>query len=182
MPTSCAPNRFELLNEGVGAVRRGEYKDAIELLQQVASTALNSFRGHYYLGLALIGDRRHVEAVEALLYAIDLDPTHLQARVELGNAFLHQGDTDEAVAQYYQSLKLRAEYPPALDGIARVHAARGENEPAIKFFRPRHRQQPRLRRRLHPPRRPLPQPGAARRGDPAAPRRPWRSVRISPGG
>lgn len=125
---------FRLLNEGVAAVRRGDFKDAVEKLEKVASMALNSFRAHYYLGLALTGDRQTLRAVDSFLYAIDLDPNHLQARVELGNAFLHRGDTDEAVAQYYQALKLRAEYPPALDGIARVHEARGEFDPAIKFF------------------------------------------------
>jgi tetratricopeptide (TPR) repeat protein len=126
---------FELLNAGVAAVNRGDYKEAVEKLRRCAAMALNSFRAHYYLGLALNGDRRYSEAVEALKIALDLDPTHLQAHTALGDAFLRQGDTDEAEAEYYRALKLRPEYPQALDGIARVHEARADDVKAEQYYR-----------------------------------------------
>ena len=125
---------FRLLNEGVSAYKRGEYARAVDSLRRSASMALNSFRAHYYLGLALIGDRRYEEAVEALTVALDLDPTHLQAHVARGDAFLKLGDTGEAMAEYYRAIKLRPEFPPALDGIARAHEAMADDEKAIQFF------------------------------------------------
>jgi tetratricopeptide (TPR) repeat protein len=126
---------FRLLSEGVAAYQRGEFKEASEKLTASASMALNSFRAHYYLGLALIGDRRYAEAVDAIEVALDLDPNQVLAHVALGDAQLKRGDTPEAMAAYYRALKLRAEYSPALDGIARAHEAQGNDENALAFFR-----------------------------------------------
>ena len=125
---------FRLLNEGVAAYNKGDYPAAIESLQKCAAWALSSFRAHYYLGLALMGDRRYGDAIEALRLALDLDPTHLQAHVSLGDAHLLLGDTDEAMAEFFRALKLRPEYPAGLDGIARVYEATGETDQAIQFF------------------------------------------------
>jgi tetratricopeptide (TPR) repeat protein len=87
---------FKLLNEGVAAYNRADYRSAIVPLQKAAAMSLNSFPAHHYLGLALAGDRRYADAVEAYKIALDLDPNHLQANVAIGDAWLAQGDTDEA--------------------------------------------------------------------------------------
>ena len=70
---------YRLLNQGVAAYKRGDYAMAAEKLQRSAGMALNNFRAHYYLGLALIGDRRYADSIEALTVALDLDP-NLRAR------------------------------------------------------------------------------------------------------
>ncbi len=126
---------FRLLNEGVTAYREGDYVEAIEALSEAARMALNSFRAHYYLGLALAGDRRYADAIEALTVALDLDPTHLNAHVAMGNAHLKIGDTGEAQASFFRALKLRAEFPPALDGLARTAEAKAKDDEAIEFYR-----------------------------------------------
>lgn len=126
---------FELLNQGVAAYKRGEYALAVERLNRSASMALNSFRAHFYLGLALNGDRRYVEALEALSVALDLDPQHLQAHIGTGDAHLKLGDLTEAQASYFRALKLRPEYPAALDGLARIYEARADEYEAINHFR-----------------------------------------------
>jgi Flp pilus assembly protein TadD len=56
---------FKLVNEGVAAYNRADFKAAIVPLQKAAAMSLNSFPAHHYLGLALAGDRRYAEAVEA---------------------------------------------------------------------------------------------------------------------
>jgi tetratricopeptide (TPR) repeat protein len=126
---------FELLNQGVAAVNRGDYPTAVEKLQLCASMALNSFRAHYYLGVALIGERRYADAIGALRIALDLDPSHLQAHVALGDAFLNLGDTDEALAEYVRALKLRPEFPQSLDGIGRVYEAKSDEAKAEQYFK-----------------------------------------------
>lgn len=126
---------FRLLNQGVSAYRRGEFAVAVEKLRRSAGLSLNSFRAYYYLGLALIGDRRYAEAIEALGVALDLDPAHLQSLVAMGDARLKQGDLDEARASYFRALKLRPEYAPALDGLARIYDAQGAEEQAVTHFR-----------------------------------------------
>jgi tetratricopeptide (TPR) repeat protein len=125
---------FESLNEGVAAYKRGDYSLAVARLAESASLALNSFRAHYYLGLAQIGNRQYIEAVGALEIALDLDPDHLQSLVALGDAFLKMGNIVEARAAYARSLKIRPAYPPALDGLARSYEAQSDEERAIRYF------------------------------------------------
>ncbi|NIL99425.1 MAG: tetratricopeptide repeat protein [Acidobacteria bacterium] len=125
---------FRLLNQGVAAYRKGLYADAADKLNRAASMALNNFRAHYYLGLALIGDRRYDDAIIALDIALDLDPNHLQSHVAKGDALLKQGDLDESKASYTLALKLRPEYAPALDGLARLEEAAAEENAAIALY------------------------------------------------
>ncbi len=124
-----------LLNEGTAALNRGDYARAVEALRRCASLHLNSFHAHYYLGLALVGERRYAEAIEALGIALDLDPSHPGANVAIGNAWLKRGDVDEAFAAFHRALELRADYPPALDGIARAYEARAEDDKATETYR-----------------------------------------------
>jgi len=126
---------FKLLNQGVAAYRRGEFALAVDRLSRSAGMALNSFRAYFYLGLALNGDRRYPEALEALAVALDLDPQHLQAHIGTGDAHLKLGDLTEAQASYFRALKLRPEYPAALDGMARIYEARADEYEAINHFR-----------------------------------------------
>ena len=125
---------FRLLNQGVSAYRKGLYADAADKLERATSMALNNFRAHYYLGLALIGDRRYVEAIDALDIALDLDPNHLQSHVAKGDASLKQGDLNESKASYALALKLRPEYAAALDGLARIEEAGAEENAAIALY------------------------------------------------
>jgi len=125
---------FRLLNQGVAAYKRGEFDLAVERLSQSASMALNSFRAHYYLGLSLIGARRYDEALDFLAIALDLDPGHMSSHVATGDALLKLGDLTEAGASYYRALKLRPEYPPALDGLARVYEAQANEFEAIAHY------------------------------------------------
>jgi len=125
---------FRQLNEGVAAYNRADYAAAIPPLQRAAASSLNSFPAHYFLGLALAGDRRYAEAVEAYKIALDLDPGHLQANVSTGDAWLAMGDTDEALPYYVRAQKLRPEYAPALDGLARVAESIADQEKAISLY------------------------------------------------
>jgi len=125
---------FKLLNEGVAAYNHADYRAAIVPLQKAAAMSLNSFPSYHYLGLALAGDRRYAEAVEAFKVALDLEPDHLQANVSMGDAWLAQGDTDEAQPYYVKAGKLRPEYAAALDGLARVAEAQAQEDAAIALF------------------------------------------------
>lgn len=126
---------FRLLNEGVTAYNRGRYPEAVEKLRRSAAMALNSFRAYHFLGLALMATRQYPDALEALEIALDLDPDHLTTLVAFGDAHLKMGDTDEATAAYYRALKVRSEFPNALDGIARAYEAKGRDDKAEEFYR-----------------------------------------------
>lgn len=125
---------FDRLNRGVSAYRRGQYARAVEELTLSSNMALNSFRAYFYLGLALIGDRRYAEALDALDVALDLDPGHIQTLTARGDAYLKLGDLEEARASFYLALKLRTEYPASLDGLARVNEAQANDDEAIRHY------------------------------------------------
>ncbi len=128
-------NSFELLNEGVSAYNRADYAVAVEKLRQTAGISLNSFRAHYFLGLALIGHRDYRAAIESLNIALDLDPTHLQSLVATGDAYLKLGDIDEAHAAYFRAINLRPAYAPALDGLARAYELQAKDDSALEHYR-----------------------------------------------
>lgn len=126
---------LELLDRGVSAYNHGSFAEAAEKLRRCASMALSSFRAYYYLGLALSGDRRYAEAVEALSVAHDLDPGHHDALIALGDAYLKQGDVEEARAAYFNVLKERPDYAPALDALGRSYESQADDEKAIDHYR-----------------------------------------------
>jgi tetratricopeptide (TPR) repeat protein len=126
---------FERMNKGIKAVRNGEAKAAIDLLSQVSNVALNSFRAFYYLGVAYKADRQYSKAIEPLNFALDLDPTHLQAHVELGDCYLKRGDMGEALAEYHRALSIQNGYAPAWDGLGRSAESSGDDEKAVEHFR-----------------------------------------------
>ncbi|HEX6853202.1 MAG TPA: tetratricopeptide repeat protein [Candidatus Polarisedimenticolaceae bacterium] len=125
---------FRRLSEGAALVNRGEYGKAVEILRGVTNTALNSYRAWYFLGLALLGDRRPTAAVDALRVALELDPSQLQAHVAFGDAYLQIGDLGEAEAAYHRALKLRPDFPAAYEGLGRLAEARADEAAAVDFY------------------------------------------------
>jgi tetratricopeptide (TPR) repeat protein len=126
---------FKMMNEGIQAHMEGRQKDAIRLLTQASSIALNSFRSYYYLGLSLKADRQYQAAIEPLQVSLELDPVNLQAHVALGDCYLMKGDPDEALAEYHRALALQNDYAPAYDGLGRAAEAAGDDEKAIQSYR-----------------------------------------------
>lgn len=126
---------FRLLNQGVSAYSRGRYEEAVEFLGRCTAISLNSFKAHYYYGLALNAVRRHAESVSALRIALEFEPQDLQALVALGDAYLKLGDVDEGRAAYARALRLRAAHPAALDGMGRSYVATTDDQQAIDHFR-----------------------------------------------
>lgn len=126
---------FEKMSKGIKAYHDGKTKEAIDLLTQVATVALNSFRAHYYLGLAYEADRQYKKAIEPLTFALDLDPTHMQAHVDLGDCYLKRGDIGEALAEYNRALEVQQNFAPAYDGLGRAAEASGDDDKAIEEFK-----------------------------------------------
>ncbi|MBI3448886.1 MAG: tetratricopeptide repeat protein [Acidobacteria bacterium] len=126
---------FSLMSDGINAYKRGEAKKAIELLSHVADVAMNSFRAHYFLGLAFKLDRQYSKAIDPITFALELDPTNMQAHVDLGDCYLRRGDSDEALAEYQRALAIQANFAPAWDGLARAAQDTGDDEKAEENFK-----------------------------------------------
>lgn len=70
-------------------------------------------------------------AVDACLP--DTEPC-LWATVQLGNLYFHQGNWEQAETVFAQALSWRGDYIYALGGMARVQAARGDVQAALKTY------------------------------------------------
>jgi len=126
---------FKLQSEAMRLYKEGDYRKAIELLEQVTNLSLNSFLAQYYLGLALSADRQYAEAVDPLKTALELEPGHIQAHIALGDCYLKMGDLGEARAEYLRALGLQDTYAPAHDGLGRLHEAEGDDDQAITEYK-----------------------------------------------
>jgi len=126
---------FGLMSDGINAYKRGEAKKAIEILTRVADVAMNSFRAHYFLGLAYKLDRQYSKAIDPITFALELDPTNMQAHVDLGECYLRRGDSDEALAEYQRALAIQQNFAPAWDGLARAAQDTGDDEKAEENFK-----------------------------------------------
>ena len=129
------PFRAQTLGVKVDAlVELGRYAEAVEALQQMVDLRpdLQSYTRVSYLR-ELHGET--AGAIEAMTQAASMgvpgSEQWLWTLTQLGHLYWNSGKLDEAEASYRQALHLRADYPYALAGLARVQAARGDLPVAI---------------------------------------------------
>lgn len=122
------------MGKGLKALRQGDAVTAVENLCWAARRGLNSARANLGCGRALLAVREPDRAISHLELASQLDPKNLGVWISLGDADLAAGRLDPARAAYYRALKLRVDYSPAYDGLARLAVARDDEKGALEFF------------------------------------------------
>lgn len=129
------PFRAQTLGVKVDAlVELGRYPEAVGVLQQMVDLRpdLQSYTRVSYLR-ELHGETEG--AIEAMTQAASMgipgSEQWLWALTQLGHLYWNNGRLVEAEAVYRQALHLRADYPYALAGLARVQAAQGDLPVAI---------------------------------------------------
>ena len=93
---------------------------------QAAGTPVAQGRIHYARAALLLRAGRDDEAMEDLGAAIQLAPTLIDARLQLGNGLARRGRFGEAIREYDRLLALSADYPEALLKRAAARANLGE--------------------------------------------------------
>ncbi|NJN19407.1 MAG: tetratricopeptide repeat protein [Oscillochloris sp.] len=123
---------------GDAYVELGRYDEAVAAIQQMVDIRpdLNSYSRVAYVR-ELYGDVDG--AITAMEQALDAGAAggenSLWVRVQLANLWFNRGDPARAEAQYLIALAQRADYPYALEGLARVRAAQGQASEAIAIYR-----------------------------------------------
>ena len=99
-------------------IKAGQPAQALDALAPEAQAEDRDPLYHYLRGLALLDLGRTTDAITALRRALDLKPDLLQARAELGRAYVLHGDSPNAYLEFQQ---VRQGHPPpeVLAGMAR---------------------------------------------------------------
>ncbi len=139
---SRADEFSQLVEEGTTLLDQGENDHARDSFEKALEINAESAHVHYLLGLTWLRENRMTPAIDALLRAIQLNPGHIEARLQLGAVFESLDRTDEAIAQY------QAAYDRTVPGtsqhedagrrlrytVATRHAKRGEVDIALGLF------------------------------------------------
>ncbi len=92
-------------------------------------------RAHNAVGLKLVRQGRHEEAVFAFKRAANEDPDWATPRVNLGAVFHRLGNTRRAHQEYRRALALEPDNPTAMLNLARLAAAGGNLRRAVRYYR-----------------------------------------------
>jgi tetratricopeptide (TPR) repeat protein len=116
-----------------GLLDRGEAAAAARELREAVAASPSFAEAHYLLGLALrrsgTGPR---ERQAPLLRAVELEPDHAGARLEVARVLLEQGETDSGVLQLRRALARRPSLVEARRELARLAAASGDTAAAVR--------------------------------------------------
>jgi tetratricopeptide (TPR) repeat protein len=118
-------------------VELGMYPDSVETIQTMVDLRpdLSSYSRVSY-ARELHGDLPG--AIEAMQAAIEGGSPAAEnteyLRAQLGTLYFNEGDLPKAAGAYNDALVRLPGYAPALAGLARVHAARGEQDAAVDLY------------------------------------------------
>jgi tetratricopeptide (TPR) repeat protein len=91
----------------------------------------NSSRLFYLLGLSLYTAGKLQESVAPLRHSVELDPKDEKAHLLLASALSGLNHGNEAFAEWQAALRINSNSRMALDGIAKILLAAGDNESVI---------------------------------------------------
>jgi tetratricopeptide (TPR) repeat protein len=120
----------ELIREGILAVGDGKHAQAERALRQLLEAGNPSFEVHYYLGKALLAQKRYGEAGEQLEAAIAILPHVITPYLECAEAALGAGDSALAVRTLQRALDRDPKAYPAWARLARIREEQGDHASA----------------------------------------------------
>lgn len=104
---------------------------AVQAFQAGLKLEPNSPRLQYLLGLSLYTAGEVEESVVPLQHAVELDPKDEKAHLLLASASAGLGRRNEAFVEWQAALRIDPNSKMALDGIAKILLAAGDNETVI---------------------------------------------------
>lgn len=114
---------FEKL--AVEAMGAGDLAEARRLCEHWVAERENDVRARINLGRVHVKAEQFDEALAQFEIARDLAPKDPEPLCEAGMLFLQADMAGEAIVEFKAALELRADYPPAVNGLARAEASLG---------------------------------------------------------
>lgn len=106
------------LREADALIKSGRPGEAVQKLLPLAQAEANNGVYHYLLGIAYLDAGELDSAIASLKHSLALDPTLLQAKAELGRAYVLNGDSINAYLAF-QEVREANPPPEVLAGIER---------------------------------------------------------------
>jgi Tfp pilus assembly protein PilF len=106
----------------------GDLAEAERLLREALTADLFHGPAHNNLGVVFLKEWKLYEAAQEFEWAKKLMPGAPDPRVNLALVWEAAGRTDDALGAYASALKVRAEYMPAVQGMARLLVRAGRRD------------------------------------------------------
>ncbi|MFZ3340325.1 MAG: protein kinase [Terriglobales bacterium] len=119
---------WDLLAWGLGYIQPPDADGAEKAAREAIRLRPTLYPAYYHLGRALILQKRYAEAITTFQYEEDVNPNATLAGMGLGQAYLAQGDYDQAIAALEKTMT-----PAAVNyfWLSAAYAARGDKEKAL---------------------------------------------------
>jgi protein O-GlcNAc transferase len=114
---------------------RGEYEEAVRLIEKAIAAHPKSAQFHFNLGAALANLGRLDKAADAFQRATELDPKNADAFANLGNAMRRMHRPKEAIAACRRALQLKPNYLEAMITLGNALTDFGQKDESIQVFR-----------------------------------------------
>ncbi len=116
---------------GIWFGENGNSECAAQAFQAGLKLEPNSPRLPYLLGLSLYTAGKLQESVSPLQHSVELHPNELKPHLLLASALAGLGRSKEAFVEWQAALRIDSNSKMALDGIAKILLAAGDNETVI---------------------------------------------------
>jgi tetratricopeptide (TPR) repeat protein len=118
----------------------GYWRDSVTIFRRTIDVTEGNFLILNNFGAALLDAGRGAEAIQPLVNAIDLHPTHAEAFYNLGRAYqLSLGDAERARASYSRAISLKPDYTDARINLGGVMTGLGDSREALTVLEPARR-------------------------------------------
>ncbi len=107
---------------GLAAITTGDYDTAIKFFHRITVEDKDDFFGYYYLAGALFQTGQYQQAIDALGWAIFIDPKHAQARYNRALALEKLEQYNDALAGLRDAIALMPNYPEAQQAMLRLQS------------------------------------------------------------
>ncbi len=124
---------FDLSNEGLSALKRGDAEEGLELLTASIKMDLKSPNAYYYRANAYVSQKNYALALSDYTKALE-NGGALNVLFARANAYKQAGNLDKAVADYTTIISQKSDYPLVFFERGLVYAMQKKNEMAKKDF------------------------------------------------
>jgi Tfp pilus assembly protein PilF len=119
------------LESGKRYANEGKYKEATIQFANALKVDHNFAEAHYQLAQAYLKTQAMMPAYAELMRTVDLQPTNLKARIDLGNLLLAGGQADRATQQANTVLATQSNNADAHALLSSIAASKGDRATAL---------------------------------------------------